>query len=73
MRNLMEEMESVMTRWTVDECPDARGFWTIRRADGTPNGNTEAPPIATVYGLALAETIVADHNDRLAKRNATRH
>jgi len=35
--------------WTVDDCPDADGYDTIRLADGTLNGNTEAQPIATAY------------------------
>lgn len=35
--------------WTVDECPGSLGHWTIREADGTPNGDTDAYPIATVY------------------------
>lgn len=37
-------------KWTIDECPDANGNTTIRTYDGTPNGDTEAEPIATVYG-----------------------
>lgn len=48
--------------WVVDECQDANGFWTIRLADGTENGNTDAQPIATVFDLAIAEHIVATHN-----------
>lgn len=35
--------------WTVDECPDAFGYWTIRPADGTVNGDIHEEPIATVY------------------------
>jgi len=38
--------------WTVDDCPDADGYDTIRLADGTLNGNTEAQPIATAYSHA---------------------
>lgn len=49
-------------KWIVDECPAADGNWTIRVADGTPNGNVEVEPVATVYGLALAERIVYLHN-----------
>lgn len=45
--------------WTVDECPDASGFHTVRSADGTPNGNTEAEPIATVYEESDAALIAA--------------
>lgn len=48
--------------WIVDECPDADGNFTIRIADGSPNGNTDEQPIATVYLLEIAETIVAEHN-----------
>lgn len=40
---------SERARWVVDECPDMNGHFTIRVADGTPNGNTEVPAIATVY------------------------
>lgn len=49
-------------KWVVDECPDAYGNWTIRIADGSNNGNTEEEPVATVYGLSLAESIVDNHN-----------
>lgn len=50
--------------WTVDECEDALGNLTIRRADGTPNGDTEHDIIATVYGddarlIALAPELAA--------------
>ena len=48
--------------WTVDECPDANGHWTIRLADGSPNGNTEAEPIATVFDRQEADFIVLWHN-----------
>lgn len=34
---------------TVDSCPDACGYLTIRYADGTEHGNTETQPVATVY------------------------
>lgn len=49
----------------VDPCPDAYGHWTIRVANGTENGDTEAQPIATVYSedmadrLALSGTLLA--------------
>lgn len=52
--------------WTVDECPDAYGHWTIRIADGTPNGNTDEQPIATVYNLENAKQIVQEHNNLYA-------
>ncbi len=48
--------------WIVDPIQDANGHWTIRLADGTENGNTEAQPIATVYDRADAYRIVAEHN-----------
>ena len=35
--------------FVLDECRDAQGAYTLRLADGTANGNTEACPIATVY------------------------
>jgi hypothetical protein len=52
--------------WIVDECPDANGNWTIRLANGTENGDTTSEPVATVYGLALAEHIVSLHNESIA-------
>jgi hypothetical protein len=48
--------------WQVDECPDANGYVTIRLYDGSPNGNTQAPPIATVYDAEVANHIVVLHN-----------
>lgn len=62
MNKLDSEMNRIKKKWIVDECPDAHGNWTIRIDNGTPNGDTEADVVATVYGLALAETIVAEHN-----------
>jgi len=35
--------------WIMDNNPDANGYLTIREDDGTPNGNIEAEPIATVF------------------------
>lgn len=61
-------MNRLEQKWAVDECPDANGNWTIRIADGTPNGNTDENPIATVYGLALAERIVYLHNQAHERR-----
>ena len=39
----------ITEQWQIDECPDARGFYTIRPEDGTSHGNTEESPVATVY------------------------
>jgi len=50
--------------WTIDECPDANGFWTIRISDGTPNGDIDSQPIATVYTLEDAERIVQSMNQQ---------
>lgn len=47
------------TRWTADECPDAGDGITIRPYDGSPNGDTEAAEIATVYDPANAPLIAA--------------
>lgn len=66
MQRLESEMNRILKRWVVDLTPDAQGNWTIRIDNGTPNGDTEADVVATVYGLALAETIVAEHNTTLA-------
>ena len=49
--------------YVVDECPDANGFWTIREADGTPNGNIMKQPIATAYTKSNADLIVTVLND----------
>lgn len=46
-------------RWKIDECLSPGGFYTIRPYDGTPNGNTEAQPIATVYREEDARLIAA--------------
>ncbi len=62
MNKLDSELNRIKKKWIVDECPDAHGNWTIRIDNDSPNGNTETYPVATVYGLALAETIVAEHN-----------
>ena len=62
MNKLDSELNRIKKKWIVDECPDAHGNWTIRIDNGTPNGDTEADVVATVYGQALAETIVAEHN-----------
>jgi hypothetical protein len=45
--------------WIADECFDASGFITIRVADGTPNGDADEQPIATVYSEAHARLIAA--------------
>ena len=45
--------------WQVDGCPDAHGFWTIRPADGSEHGDTDAQPIATVYRERDADMIAA--------------
>lgn len=43
--------------WTVDECEDAAGNFTVRVADGTPNGDTSEQPIASVYHYENAKLI----------------
>lgn len=50
---------TILRQWTFDECEDANGYMTIRIANGTPNGDTEAMPIATVYDLSAAALIAA--------------
>ena len=47
---------------TIDDCPDANGYYTIRFDDGTIHGNTEEQPIATVFDLSIAKDIVDSHN-----------
>ena len=54
-----------MRKWIVDSCPNADGFSTIRIDDGSEHGNTDEEPIAVVYDVNDAETIVADHNATL--------
>lgn len=55
---------SAIGRLVVDDCPDAAGFWTVRPADGTVHGDTEAEPIATFYDKSLATAMVDAHNAR---------
>ena len=55
-------MNRLNVPWIVDPACDAYGNWTIRVADGSPHGDTEESPVATVYGLALAEDMVMLHN-----------
>jgi hypothetical protein len=52
--------------WTVDECPDANGLMTIRKADGSPNGDLDSDPIATVIDDNDASLIAAAPEMRLA-------
>jgi len=49
-------------RWQADECPDANGFTTIRRWDGSPTGDTDRQPIATVYEATNVPVIEAAHD-----------
>jgi hypothetical protein len=57
--------ENIEMAYTIDECRDAQGFVTIRRFDGSPNGDTEAQPIATVY-VESAAPLFAASPDMLA-------
>lgn len=41
----------------VDECSDANGFYTLRWADGTPNGDTQSQPLATIFDYEVAQLI----------------
>lgn len=45
--------------WQVDDCRDAHGFTTIRRADRTPHGNLKEQPISTVFEDGDASLISA--------------
>lgn len=58
MKKLETEMNRIMKKWVVDPTADANGDYIIRVDDGTMTGQA----VATVYGLALAQTIVAEHN-----------
>jgi hypothetical protein len=53
-------------RLVADACLDADGFVTIRHADGTPNGDTDAQPVATVYDEDQANRIVRAVNSHEA-------
>lgn len=44
--------------YKIDECQDCNGFFTIREDDNSHNGNIDSEPIATVYTLENAETII---------------
>lgn len=56
--------------YTTDECPEANGFTTIRRANGECNGDTEAQPIATVYREKDARLLAASWEMREALEKA---
>ena len=58
----MTAAKHTLTPWHMDECEDAAGFCTIRRHDGTQNGDTDGQPIATVYQPEDAEMIVCAVN-----------
>lgn len=45
--------------WSIDKCPDANGFATVRVADGSEHGDLDAPVIATVYAEPHATLIAA--------------
>ncbi len=47
-----------LPRWQVDEALDANGHSTIRPYDGTPTGDIDSQPIATVYKREDAFAIV---------------
>lgn len=57
------------SRWTIDECADANGYFTIRSFDGTPNGDIHGQPIATVYTHANARLVVAEPESHDANRD----
>lgn len=44
---------------TVDPIPDANDFFTLRPSDGSPHGDTDAQPIATVFDDSNAQIIAA--------------
>jgi len=56
-----------VSKWVVDSCPDANGYWTIRIDDGTENGSIDDEPIATVYCAYVAVEIVDSHNEKLER------
>ena len=64
MNKLENEMNRVMQRWIVDLRGDENGNWSVRVDDGSEYGGEL---VATVYGLALAEIIVAEHNTLRAR------
>lgn len=43
----------------VDQCEDAQGNITIRKNDGSENGDTDSQPVATVYEPEYAKIIAA--------------
>lgn len=52
-----------MKKVQIDECLDANGNITVRYWDGSPNGNTEAPVIATFYDESYAIEFVYQINN----------
>lgn len=59
MQKLENEMNRIVQKWVVDPTADANGDYVIRVDDGTMTGQS----VATVYGLAVALTIVEEHNN----------
>jgi hypothetical protein len=66
-------MPITLPNLTVDECPDALGFSTIRVADGSPNGDTAADVIATVYLPEFAPIMAAAPAMLEALQDIARH
>lgn len=52
-------------KWQVDSSNKMYGYFTIRHFDGSPNGNTQEQPIATVFTEQDAIEIVDLHNKAL--------
>jgi hypothetical protein len=57
----------------VDPCPDSGGNHTIRWADGSECGDTNRQPVATVYDVEVANSMVAVWNQRLETIALLRH
>jgi hypothetical protein len=51
-------MSEAAPKIVVDPCPDARGHFTIRKADGSVCGDTNGQPVATAYTLRNATRLV---------------
>ena len=60
----IEEPPATPDLVVVDNCPDAKGFMTLRWADGSDNGNTDVQPIATIYDYEVALLLADAINGR---------
>jgi len=59
-------------RLQIDDYLDSQGYTTIRNHDGSPEGDIDSEPIATVYDARDARLIVQAVNEREGLLDALR-